>query len=90
MKTTNSCLLVVSLILACIPSALMQFAPISHRPYDDLPFVGGFVWLVIVVVYYRRVKTDRALWIFALAPIAFWPLAFVLLLYMGAVLGFGH
>jgi hypothetical protein len=90
MKTTNSFLLVVALILAFIPWALMQFAPISNGPYDDVPFVGGFVWLVVAVAYYRRVRTVPAAWIFALAPIALGPLIFFLLLYMGAVLGFGH
>jgi len=68
----------------------MQFAPISNGPYDDLPYVGGFVWLVIAVAYYRRVKTTRALWIFALAPLAFAPLIFFLLLYIGVSLSNGN
>ena len=91
MKTLNSWLLIVALILACIPWALVELsARVSIGPYDDVPLVGGFVWLIVAAVYYRRVKTKRALWIFALAPIAFGPLIFLLLLYMGAVLGFGH
>jgi hypothetical protein len=90
MKTANSFLLGVVIILAFIPWALMQFAPTSNGPYDNVPYVGGFVWLVIAVVYYRRVRTIPAAWIFALTPVAFGPLIFVLLLYMGAVLGFGH
>jgi hypothetical protein len=91
MKAVNSFLLVVAIVLAFIPWILVELPDrVWISRYDDLPFVMGFVWLAVAIVYYRRRRTLPSAWIFALAPVAFWPLIFVLLLYMGAVRGFGH
>jgi hypothetical protein len=91
MKAVNSFLLVVAIILAFIPSILVELPDrVWISRYDDLPFVMGFVWLAVAIVYYRRRRTVPSAWIFALAPVAFWPLVFFLLLYIGVLLSHGN
>jgi hypothetical protein len=90
-KTVNSFLLVVAIILAFIPWILMTLPDrVWISRFDDLPYVMGFVWLAVAIFYYRRTRTVSSAWIFALAPIAFWPLVFFLLLYLGVLLSHGN
>ena len=90
MKISNLFLLLAAIITAGIPWALLLLPDQRRIAGDNSPIFTGFIWLAIALTYYFRLRIKSALWIFALAPIAFGPLIFFLLLYMGAVLGFGH
>jgi hypothetical protein len=83
-------LLFAAIVTATVPWALLLLPDRFRIAGDNGPFFMGFIWLAIALIYYFRLRIKSALWIFALAPIAFGPLVFFLLLYMGAVLGYGH
>lgn len=50
----------------------------------------SLVWLTASIKYYRRVRTPKARWVFALSPVAFWPLLLLLIFVIGVVAGRGH
>jgi hypothetical protein len=89
MKTSNLWLLLAAIITAGVPWTLLLLPDRLGVGGDNSPIFAGFVWLAIAVTYYLRLRTKSALWIFVLAPIAFGPLIFFSLLYMGAVFGYG-
>ncbi len=85
MRTRNSWLLTVVLAFVLVPWWVLRLT-------DSFIYSGilGSVWLAAAIIYYRRVKTNRAVFIFLLTPIALDPIFFLVLLFMGALFGFGH
>ncbi len=75
-RVSNRFLLAATLLFAFMPLALL-FLMVTFR----LPAFGGlffnpvtvaaYVWLVLTASYYRRTRSSRAKWLFALFPIAF-------------------
>jgi hypothetical protein len=85
MRIRNLWLLTVVLAFVLVPWWVLRLT-------DSYIYSGilGCVWVAAAIIYYRRVRTDRALFIFLLTPIALGPIFFLLLLFMGALFGFGH
>jgi hypothetical protein len=85
MRIRNSWLLTGVLAFVLVPWWVLRLT-------DSFIYSGilGCVWVAAAVIYYRRMRTDRALFIFLLTPIALGPVFFIALMFMGALFGFGH
>jgi hypothetical protein len=74
----------VVVVLALLPPAMALVVT-----NDLILVIAGSVWLLAAILYYSRVRTKPALWIFALLPIAFGPFVYGLLIMIGVLLGQG-
>ena len=81
---SNRALFWVSIVGATVPPlSLLNDLNLASRTGEAL-FFGVFgaavplLWLVVTIAYFRRVRTRRAKWLFAMLPAAFlYPLAAV-------------
>jgi hypothetical protein len=77
MKISDSRLLATTVFLAFAPWPIVLYRP-SGRTLGCAA-VLALIWVFLGVVYYRRVRTRRALWLFALLPVTFAPFIFILI-----------
>lgn len=85
-ELSDRTLLLSSFVCALLPVLTVAASlNLSARVGEALFFglVGALIpalWLGLTIAYYRRVRTKKSKWLFALAPIAFvYPLAALLL-----------
>src|SRR5215467_8294679 len=67
----------LSVICALVPPLSLVAAPIPKPGLSEFLLIFAFggvvpaVWLALTIIIYRRMRTKRARWLFALAPVAF-------------------
>jgi hypothetical protein len=84
--TSNSKLLMTTIVLAFVPPAMAVWIV----PSETIIAIAGVLWLATAVLYCLRVRTRTALWIFALVPIAFGTFVYELLIIIGVLLSHGN
>ena len=77
--------------LAFVPLSILLLSHNRRSPFIAFAFevITGFVWLVLAVTYYRRIRTGLASLVFLLVPIALGPVIAIVLLFVG-IIRFGH
>jgi len=87
MKNPSSWLLTAVIVLAFVPWSLLLLSPMSPVAAFVCGAIVGCIWLALAVTYYRRVRTDRAIFIVLLIPIAFGPVIYFLFIALVVVFG---
>ena len=91
MRHSNRWFLAWVIALAFVPLSILLLSQNRRSPFIAFAFevITGLVWLVITVIYYRRVRTGLASLVFLLVPIALGPVIAIVLLFFG-IIRFGH
>jgi hypothetical protein len=90
---SNAQFLAIVIVLAFVPPVLVFFPPVVAIVVpNEFTFAAAAAaaWFVMALLYYFRVGKKKALWIFALLPVALAPFIYGLLIIVGGLLAHGN